>query len=62
VSLVLEISGSMGSRLQGDEGGVDGHSISKLEAAKRAVFAILGQLGPKSSYEAFPLSLLAVIK
>jgi glucokinase len=47
VSLVLDISGSMGSRLQGDEGGVDGRSLSKLEAAKRAVFAILGQLGPK---------------
>jgi hypothetical protein len=52
----------MGSRLQGDEGGVDGRLISKLEATKRAVFAIIGQLGPKSSYEAFPLSLLAVIK
>eukprot|EP00900_Chrysochromulina_parva_P012251 jgi/Chrpa1/21026/Chrysochromulina_OHIO_Genome00024660-RA len=37
----------MGSRLQGDEGGVDGRLISKLEAAKRAVFAIIGQLGPK---------------
>lgn len=47
VSLVLDISGSMGSRLQSDEGGVDGRSLSKLEAAKRAVFAILGQLGPK---------------